>query len=54
MHGHNLAQRNTNAVVRNMAYLGGAGAHACESGKTERRPDAKRPTYTKARNPDMS
>jgi hypothetical protein len=25
----------------------GAGAHACESGKTERRPDAKRPTYTK-------
>jgi hypothetical protein len=52
--GPNLAQRNTNVVVRSMACLGGAGAYACESGKIERKPDAKRPTYTQARNPDRS
>jgi hypothetical protein len=52
VYDQNRAQRNTNVVVRSMAYLGGAGAHACESGRTEQRPSAKWPTYTKARNPD--
>jgi hypothetical protein len=47
-----MAQRNTNAVVRNTACLGAAGAHACESGKAERRHGAKRATFNKARNPD--
>jgi hypothetical protein len=52
VHGQNLAQRNITAAARIMAYLGGAGAHACESGRAQPRHDAKRPTYTKARNPD--
>jgi hypothetical protein len=41
-----------NVVARSMAYLGGAGAHACELDRTEQRPGAERQTYAEARNPD--
>jgi hypothetical protein len=52
VHSQNLAQRSTNVVVRYMTHLGEAGAYVCESGRTERWPDATRPTDAKERNPD--
>jgi hypothetical protein len=44
----NLATHNANVVVRNVAHLGVAGAHACECGKTECKPDANGPAYMKS------